>query len=173
MAPQSILTSIGLSMKRKNARLFWPGLHMANKEDVETKFFDDFPFRIGAPLRKLSELQKWEAPDPGYWVQYGYAVANVDPRSVGNSEGNIYQFGSQEGRDGADVVDWIRAQPWCFGKVGLSGTSYLAISQVRSITLCKGICLPTKVVHRGRESKASCSNRSGMEVHFIYFVLIE
>ncbi|KAJ6020711.1 hypothetical protein N7540_006215 [Penicillium herquei] len=90
---------------------------------------DDFPFRMGVPLRKLSELQKWEAPDPGYWVQYGYAVANVDPRGVGKSEGNIYQFGSQEGRDGADVVDWIGEQPWCSGKVSLSGNSYLSISQ--------------------------------------------
>lgn len=55
---------------------------------------------MGAPLRKLSELQKWDSPDQGYWVLYGYAVANVDPRGVGKSEGNIYQFGSQEGRAG-------------------------------------------------------------------------
>lgn len=51
---------------------------------------------MGVLLRKLFELQKWEAPDPGYWVQYGYAVEKVDPRGVGKSEGNIYQFGSQE-----------------------------------------------------------------------------
>jgi hypothetical protein len=29
---------------------------------------DDFPFRMGVPLSKLSELQKWEGPDPAYWV---------------------------------------------------------------------------------------------------------
>ncbi|ETS82448.1 hypothetical protein PFICI_04324 [Pestalotiopsis fici W106-1] len=90
---------------------------------------DDFPFRMGVPQHKLSELQKWEGPDPGYWVQHGYAIVNPDPRGVGKSSGNIYQFGSQEGRDGADVVDWIGEQEWCSGKVGLSGNSYLAISQ--------------------------------------------
>ncbi|KKK12608.1 hypothetical protein P175DRAFT_0210150 [Aspergillus ochraceoroseus IBT 24754] len=90
---------------------------------------DDFPFRMAVPLRKLSELQKWEGPDPAYWVQHGYAVINADPRGVGKSEGDIYHFGSQEGRDGADVVDWIGEQPWCSGKVGLSGNSYLSISQ--------------------------------------------
>ncbi|KAH6989606.1 Alpha/Beta hydrolase protein [Ilyonectria sp. MPI-CAGE-AT-0026] len=90
---------------------------------------DDFPFRMGIPLRKLSELQKWEGPDPGYWVQHGYAVVNPDPRGVGKSSGNIYHFGSQEGRDGADVVDWIGQRPWCSGKVALTGNSYLSISQ--------------------------------------------
>jgi putative CocE/NonD family hydrolase len=55
---------------------------------------------------------------------------NPDPRGVGKSEGDICQFGSQEGRDGADVVDWIGTQSWCNGKVGTSGNSYLAISSV-------------------------------------------
>jgi predicted acyl esterase len=55
---------------------------------------DDFPFRMGVPLRKLSELQKWEGPDLGYWVQYGYAVINPDLRGVGKSCGDIYQFGT-------------------------------------------------------------------------------
>ncbi|PCG89256.1 CocE/NonD hydrolase [Penicillium occitanis (nom. inval.)] len=93
------------------------------------KVLDEFPFRIGVTLRKLSELQKWDSPDQGYWVQYGYVVVNVGSRGVGKTEGNIYQFGSQEDRDGADVVDWLGAQPWCSGKVSLSGNSYLAISQ--------------------------------------------
>lgn len=90
---------------------------------------DDFPFRMGVPLSKLSELQKWEGPDPAYWVYHGYAVVNPDPRGVYKSEGDIYAFGTQEGRDGADVVDWVGVQPWCSGKVGLSGNSYLAIAQ--------------------------------------------
>ncbi|KUL86903.1 hypothetical protein ZTR_05277 [Talaromyces verruculosus] len=105
------------------------------------KVLDDFAFRMGVPLPKLSELQKWESPDQGYWVQYGYAGANVDPRGVGQSEGNIYQFGSQEGRDGADVVDWLGAQPWCSSKIGLSGNSYLAISQGEGISDLYRECL--------------------------------
>ena len=32
-------------------------------------------------------MAKFEAADPGYWCHYGYAVANVDPRGIGNSEG--------------------------------------------------------------------------------------
>ncbi len=93
---------------------------------------------MGVPLRKLSELQKWEGPDPGYWVQYGYAVINPDPRGVGKSGGDIYQFGTQEGRDGADLVDWVGEQPWCSGKVALSGNSYLSIAQVWKFTITCG-----------------------------------
>lgn len=62
-------------------------------------------------------------------MNHGYAIINPDPRGVYNSEGNIYAFGTQEGRDGADVIDWIGAQSWSNGKVGMSGNSYLAISQ--------------------------------------------
>lgn len=38
-------------------------------------------------------------------------------------------FGSDYGRDGADIVEWAAKQPWCCGKVGMSGNSWLAISQ--------------------------------------------
>ena len=35
----------------------------------------------------------------------------------------------QEGRDCYDVVEWLTEQEWCSGKVGMSGTSYLAVAQ--------------------------------------------
>ncbi len=35
----------------------------------------------------------------------------------------------QEGRDCYDVIEWLAEQEWCTGKVGMSGTSYLAVSQ--------------------------------------------
>lgn len=91
--------------------------------------FDDFPFRLGVPLRELSEFQKWEGPDPAYWVLHGYAVVNPDARGVGYSEGDIYTVGSQEAQDGADLIDWVGEQEWRNGKVGMSGNSYLAVMQ--------------------------------------------
>jgi len=35
----------------------------------------------------------------------------------------------QEGRDCYDVVEWLTEQERCSGKVGMSGTSYLAVAQ--------------------------------------------
>lgn len=66
------------------------------QDGQENQVLDDFAFRMGVPPPKLSELQKWEGRDPAYWVNYGYAVINPDPRGVGKSESNVYQFGISE-----------------------------------------------------------------------------
>lgn len=85
----------------------------------------------GVPMGTISDMAKDEAPDPGFWCYHGYAVANVDPRGVGNSEGNVEFVNSQEGRDGYDFVEWIAAQPWCNGRVGMQGNSNPAMVQWR------------------------------------------
>ena len=48
-----------------------------------------------------------------------------------NSEGDQQQFGTQEGRDGYDFIEWAAKQKWCSGKVGLFGNSGVAMSQWR------------------------------------------
>jgi len=83
----------------------------------------------GVAPEQVSGLAKFEGPDPGFWVAHGYAVVNVDPRGVGHSEGDLHFWGSVDGQDGRDVVEWAAAQPWCNGKVGLHGTSWLAMAQ--------------------------------------------
>lgn len=76
-----------------------------------------------------SPATKFEGPDPAYWCYQGYAVINPDARGAGNSEGNVYTFSSDEGRDAADLIEWVAAQEWSNGKVGMTGNSWLAVSQ--------------------------------------------
>ncbi|MDK1716143.1 CocE/NonD family hydrolase [Dellaglioa algida] len=76
-----------------------------------------------------SGLTKFEAPDPAYWVEHGYAVCNPDMRGIAHSEGNTTMLGSQEAQDGYDLIEWLAAQSWSNGKTALTGTSYLAFSQ--------------------------------------------
>ncbi len=90
---------------------------------------DDFPGRAGVPKGAVSELQAWEAPDPAYWCNHGYAVVNPDPRGVGSSEGNIQHWGGAEARDGHDLIEWLAEREWCSGKIGMAGNSWLAILQ--------------------------------------------
>jgi len=90
---------------------------------------DMFPGRMGIPRKWLSNLQAWEAPDPAYWCNQGYAVVNVDIRGAINSEGNIHFWGTQDAEDGYDFIEWLATQSWCNGKIGMSGNSWLAISQ--------------------------------------------
>jgi predicted acyl esterase len=77
----------------------------------------------------VSGLEKFEGPDPAYWCAQGYAVCNPDIRGVVDSEGDSVLWDRQEGRDCSDVIEWLAEQSWCSGKVGMSGTSYLAVSQ--------------------------------------------
>ena len=90
---------------------------------------DDFPFRAGVPKNAVSELQKFEAPDPAYWCNHGYAVINPDARGAFSSQGDICHWGTQEARDGYDLIEWAASQSWSNGKVGLSGNSWLAVIQ--------------------------------------------
>jgi putative CocE/NonD family hydrolase len=57
-------------------------------------------------------------------ARHGYAFAAVDVRGRGNSEGVFIPW-FNDGRDGADVVEWLARQPWSNRKVGMFGESYL------------------------------------------------
>lgn len=86
---------------------------------------------MGVPPQTVSNMSKFESPDPGFWCRNGYAVANVDPRGIGHSEGDFVQFGSQDGKDGYDFIEWAAQQVWCNGRVGLAGNSCVAMTQWR------------------------------------------
>lgn len=83
----------------------------------------------GVPDGRVSPMAKGEGPDPAYWCRHGYAVVNPDARGAYMSEGDIQFWGKQEGRDAHDLIEWVAAQSWCNSKVGMSGNSWLAVSQ--------------------------------------------
>lgn len=84
---------------------------------------------LGVPPGTVSPMAKFEGPDPAYWCHHGYAVINPDSRGAFNSEGNLNQFCSAEGRDCYDLIEWVASRDWCNGKVCMSGNSWLAIAQ--------------------------------------------
>ncbi|MEZ0054396.1 putative acyl esterase [Mycobacterium sp. MAA66] len=84
---------------------------------------------VGLDNGVVSGLEKFEGPDPAYWCAQGYAVCNPDIRGVVDSDGDSVLWDRQEGLDCHDLIEWLSEQPWCSGKVAMSGTSYLAVSQ--------------------------------------------
>lgn len=90
---------------------------------------EDFPFRAGVPASWVSGLQKFEGPDPAWWWPHEYAVVNPDSRGAYTSEGDCEIFGHKEAIDAAEFITWISEQPWCNGKVALTGNSWLEIVQ--------------------------------------------
>jgi len=58
----------------------------------------------------------------------GYNVVIQDIRGTGASEGEFYPRRA-EMKDGYDTVEWIAAQPWCNGNVGMYGMSHMGFTQ--------------------------------------------
>lgn len=77
----------------------------------------------------------FERPDPETWVPHGYAVIHVDCRGAGRSPGKLDVNSPQEFKDFKEAIEWAGVQPWCNGKVGLTGISYHAAGQWRVASL--------------------------------------
>ena len=58
----------------------------------------------------------------------GMALVVQDCRGRYASEGEWYPF-VHEADDGLDTLEWLLQQPWCDGRVGMFGDSYLAATQ--------------------------------------------
>ena len=99
------------------------------------------PFRAGVANSQVSGYQSFEAPDPAEWAERGYALANVDARGAGNSDGIISFWGAQDAEDIYDVIEWISQQPWSNGSVVMAGNSWLAATQINFVSRLRHPCL--------------------------------
>lgn len=86
------------------------------------------PFPVLAsfyPYRKDDFIGASSAHARDYLAQAGYATLLVDIRGYGASTGPSFQaWDPREAVDGAEIVQWAAAQPWCDGQVGIWGSSY-------------------------------------------------
>jgi putative CocE/NonD family hydrolase len=72
-----------------------------------------------------------------HFAALGYAGVSADLRGLGNSGGvSPGAFHPGEALDGHDLVEWIAAQPWCDGKVGMWGVSYPGITALATAATC-------------------------------------
>lgn len=85
--------------------------------------------KFGVPAGDLTGLQPFESLDPGDWCAHGYAIVVVDSRGTSHSGGDFRFMGSGVGEDLFDTIEWIAAQGWCSGAVGMAGNSQLAMAQ--------------------------------------------
>jgi len=78
-----------------------------------------------------------------YFAQHGYAFVSQDVRGRYASDG-VWRMLTDDGKDGADVTEWIGHQPWSNGSVGTIGTSYVGGTQ-HAIALQKAPNLKTAI----------------------------
>lgn len=105
-----------------------------------------------------------------FFARHGYVVLVQDVRGRGNSEGERYPF-AREAPDGYDTIEWAATQPWCDGKVGTMGTSYMAAVQSAAATL-NPPHLRVMFVTEGPSDYYSCSMRQNgaLEQRFLIYV---
>ena len=77
------------------------------------------------PYRKRDFMRARDEPMHRYFAAHGYAVARVDVRGTGDSEGVLLdEYTDQELDDGAATIAWMAKQPWSNGAVGMMGISW-------------------------------------------------
>lgn len=69
---------------------------------------------------------------PDFLVRRGYVQLTVDARGTGSSEGIWQAFSARENKDGGEILTWAHSsnRPWSNGSTGMSGPSYMGISQL-------------------------------------------
>ena len=91
--------------------------------------------------------ESWR-PYGEFFAQHGYVFVVQDVRGRGGSTGQHVPFLTEE-EDGAAALDWIVAQPWSDGRVGMMGPSY-------------GSYASMVLVARGHPALKAVVNNSGM-----------
>lgn len=122
----------------------------ASAEGLDPSFYVEVPMEDGT---KLSTDVYLPTEGPGPWpallirstygripakhdsyVARGYAVVIQDVRGTGVSEGNKHVFWADTSRpglmDGAWMVQWLKAQPWCNGKIATAGSSAMGMTSL-------------------------------------------
>ena len=69
----------------------------------------------------------------GEWLAArGFAFCRLDVRGTGSSPGVAEdEYTEAETLDGYDAVEWLAAQPWCTGAVGMWGISYGGFTSIQ------------------------------------------
>lgn len=126
--------------------IFFPSLYAAEQYAVDVRSNVEIPMADGAGLSANLFLPKAEGKFPVilmrtpygkgdtkmgegfFFAKRGYVFVSQDCRGKGASEG-LWQPFANEARDGKDTHEWILEQPWCNGKLGTTGGSYVGFTQ--------------------------------------------
>ena len=94
------------------------------------------------PYRKRDgTLPRDEIMHP-YVAGHGYATVRVDMRGNGDSEGLMAdEYTIQELADACEVIEWLAAQPWCSGSVGMMGKSWGGFNCLQTAFLLSAVVI--------------------------------
>lgn len=113
---------------------------MIDGKPLETRMpviFAFTPYRARYRNEKGEIVETANSPELGLrdMTDHGYIVAVADIRGKGASFGRRRGMQDKtEAQDGHDLVEWLAAQPWADGNVGMTGCSYLGGTVIKTAT---------------------------------------
>ena len=72
--------------------------------------------------------RQFDHQESQYWAANGYVAVKAYTRGKYLSPQEAEPF-EHDANDAYDVIDWISKQPWCNGKIGMFGGSYVGFTQ--------------------------------------------
>ncbi len=129
MVPMRDGVTLAVDVFRPHGECAYPALVAMSPYGKDIQSLPRPPQPVTAPL--FGQTRSIEAGDPPFLVSHGYALVVADLRGTGKSGGDYRGWMSkQEAEDGYDLIEWVAAQPWCDGNVGMSGISYFGTIQL-------------------------------------------
>lgn len=117
--------------------VYRPAVNGRAVEDRLPVIFAFTPYRARYRNADGNVVEAVDAPELGLrgLLAHGYVVAVADVRGKGASFGRRRGMQDRtEAMDGHDLVEWLAAQPWSDGNVGMTGCSYLGGSALQVAT---------------------------------------
>jgi predicted acyl esterase len=71
----------------------------------------------------------FESAKPAFYCPNGYVCVQAAERGSGLNQGQFSFQGKTAAQDGYDLIEWLAAQPWCNGNVGMMGASGYGVMQ--------------------------------------------
>ena len=81
-----------------------------------------------------------------HWTSLGYARATADVIGTGNSGGCWDYGGNAEKHTAYEVIEWMAAQSWTTGRIGMLGSSYEGTTQYAAAVYASANHLPSHLV---------------------------
>lgn len=104
------------------------GVELATDLYLPAKGDEPIPGRYPVILSRTPYNKDGQKSFGEYYAARGYVFVAQDTRGRWKSEG-IWRMLVDDGPDGQDTADWIAAQEWSDGKIGMIGVSYFGGTQ--------------------------------------------
>ena len=122
MTQRQIVIDYSVPVRMRDGVTLWADVYRPAEPGRYPALLARTPYNRQNPTVAVGQLDISRA------AKAGYAVVIQDVRGRWDSEGEFYTF-ANEINDGYDTVEWVAAQAWCSGRVGMFGASYVGATQ--------------------------------------------